>query len=227
MGITCSEPSPSGVPPQPGTVFAVWQRTGETNGIGYVYDSELDEDRQFLSINVGRGTIQTGGAVYTPPSTWENYYTGGDEVADPGMDAWIVSSVSSTTGVTDTVRLNGQEVYSGDLLSGGMDGLVVGCWVIPTRNYWEGDIAELIVFEGELTADERQQIEQVLMDRWAVVSAIPGDLNGDGFVGGDDLDIVRANWGQGTPPAPSAVPEPAAVVMLVLGALLLWWKRRV
>ena len=23
-----------------------------------------------------------------------------------------------------------------------------------------------------------------------------GDLNGDGFVGGDDLDIIRANWGQ-------------------------------
>jgi len=31
---------------------------------------------------------------------------------------------------------------------------------------------------------------------------LPGDLNGDGFVGDDDLDIVRANWGQGTPPVP-------------------------
>ena len=27
-------------------------------------------------------------------------------------------------------------------------------------------------------------------------STLPGDLNDDGFVGGDDLDIVRSFWGQ-------------------------------
>jgi len=30
--------------------------------------------------------------------------------------------------------------------------------------------------------------------------AIPGDLNSDGFVGGDDLDIVRSFWGQNVTP---------------------------
>jgi len=29
---------------------------------------------------------------------------------------------------------------------------------------------------------------------------LPGDLNGDGFVGGDDLDIVRGFWGQNVTP---------------------------
>jgi len=29
---------------------------------------------------------------------------------------------------------------------------------------------------------------------------LEGDLNGDGFVGGDDLDIVRAHWGQNVTP---------------------------
>jgi len=44
-----------------------------------------------------------------------------------------------------------------------------------------------------------------------------GDPSGDGFVGGDDLDIVRANWGQGTPPSPTAVPEPTTLVLLLGG----------
>ena len=48
---------------------------------------------------------------------------------------------------------------------------------------------------------------------------LQGDPSGDGFVGGDDLDIVRGNWGGGTPPAPGAVPEPAALLLLVGGLL--------
>ena len=34
-----------------------------------------------------------------------------------------------------------------------------------------------------------------------VVAALQGDLNGDGFVGLDDLDIVLMNWNQDVPPA--------------------------
>ncbi len=34
-----------------------------------------------------------------------------------------------------------------------------------------------------------------------VVAALQGDLNGDGFVGLDDLDIVLGNWNQSVPPA--------------------------
>ena len=44
-----------------------------------------------------------------------------------------------------------------------------------------------------------------------------GDPSGDGLVAGDDLDEVRAHWGEGTPPG--AVPEPAALTLL-LGAIL-------
>ncbi len=34
-----------------------------------------------------------------------------------------------------------------------------------------------------------------------VIAALEGDLNGDGFVGLDDLDIVLINWNQNVPPA--------------------------
>ncbi len=36
------------------------------------------------------------------------------------------------------------------------------------------------------------------------VLSLPGDLNGDGYVGLDDLDIILTNWNQAIPPANSA-----------------------
>ena len=56
-----------------------------------------------------------------------------------------------------------------------------------------------------------------------------GDPSGDGFVGGDDLDEVRAHWGEGTPPAPTDVPEPSTLVTLLsmaLAALVSTWRRK-
>ena len=44
-----------------------------------------------------------------------------------------------------------------------------------------------------------------------------GDANGDGTVNSADLDVIRANWGQGTP---AAVPEPG-IFLLLAGAILL------
>ena len=46
-----------------------------------------------------------------------------------------------------------------------------------------------------------------------------GDCSGDGFVGGDDLDMVRAHWGCGIRPSLDAIPEPSALALLV-GAML-------
>ena len=48
---------------------------------------------------------------------------------------------------------------------------------------------------------------------------IPGDINGDGFVGLDDLDIVLNHWNEGTPPSGGTptIPEPASFVLLSVG----------
>ncbi len=37
----------------------------------------------------------------------------------------------------------------------------------------------------------------------AIITVLPGDLNGDGFVGLADLDIVLSNWGMDVPPGSS------------------------
>ena len=39
--------------------------------------------------------------------------------------------------------------------------------------------------------------------------SLPGDLNGDGFVGGDDLDIVRSFWGQEVTPGNKLKGDPS------------------
>ncbi len=49
-----------------------------------------------------------------------------------------------------------------------------------------------------------------------VPADIPGDINGDGFVGLDDLDVVLNHWNQGTPPSGGnpSIPEPASLALL-------------
>ncbi len=47
--------------------------------------------------------------------------------------------------------------------------------------------------------------------------ALLGDVDGDGFVGISDLNIILGNWNQGSPPS-VAVPEPATLAMMGIGA---------
>ena len=53
-----------------------------------------------------------------------------------------------------------------------------------------------------------------------------GDLNASGNVDDDDLSLLLANWGSGCSPAPEAVPEPAALSLLTIGAGVLRRRRR-
>ena len=57
---------------------------------------------------------------------------------------------------------------------------------------------------------------------------IPGDINGDGFVGVDDLNIILVNWNNGTPPTGGtpAIPEPASLSLLAIGSYALQQRYR-
>jgi len=184
----------------PGTVFAVWRRTGTpVNYRTSLYDSN-GEHRQFFSVSHGiypEDKIEAGGAIWNDVTkTWEAHYTGGGVLNDPvGTDQWAISMVSHTTGVTDTIRINGQEFYSDNLLSGGMTGLRLGGFMLDYARHWTGDIAEFIIFEGELTADEIETIELILMVRWGMVTLVPGDTNNDGMVDQQDAEKLVGNWG--------------------------------
>ena len=51
-----------------------------------------------------------------------------------------------------------------------------------------------------------------------------GDPSNDGIVGSADLDIVRANWGASASAA--VIPEPGAMLLLVLGTAFMAFRRR-
>ena len=67
-----------------------------------------------------------------------------------------------------------------------------------------------------------------IMGNWGLIGALrgDGDLTGEGDVGGADYNEVLSNWGAGIPAPPEATPEPATLGLLALGILALAKRRR-
>ena len=51
-------------------------------------------------------------------------------------------------------------------------------------------------------------------------AALGGGGPFDGLMSQNELDGVLLNWGDGTPPSATAVPEPGAAMIVALGGLL-------
>jgi len=60
-------------------------------------------------------------------------------------------------------------------------------------------VERAMVSFGSTSTATSGQAEFAQIQLRLLAETLPGDLNGDGFVGGDDLDIVRAHWGQEVP----------------------------
>lgn len=67
----------------------------------------------------------------------------------------------------------------------------------------------------------------LLLANWGGAGGTPGagDANGDNAVDNLDLNIVIGNWGEGTPP-PGVVPEPGSLALLLVGGLAVGRRRR-
>jgi hypothetical protein len=81
---------------------------------------------------------------------------------------------------------------------------------------------------GDLNADGFVGIEDlnIVLAQWNTDAAgdLRADINGDGFVGIDDLNAVLSGWNDSTPPS-AIVPEPASGILLLSG-LFLGTRRR-
>ena len=134
----------------------------------------------------------------------------------------IVSSCGNSTANAGTTC----QIRSSNYVDGHVDFTIGDSSFVG--NY-QGGLISLAVTAGEILS---------------AASTLPGDLNGDGLVGSDDLDLIRANWGSeettaditgdgivdsadldvvranwGTTAA-AAVPEPGVFMLMLLGAVL-------
>ncbi len=96
---------------------------------------------------------------------------------------------------------------------------------VSTFDMNPGDALYLYELVGDLDGDGFVGITDlnVVLSNWNQFVP-PGDPaadpSGDGFIGIEDLNIVLGNWNAGTLPPTSAVPEPATLMLLMLGGAL-------
>jgi hypothetical protein len=68
----------------------------------------------------------------------------------------------------------------------------------------------------------------ILGDNWqdSPTTFATGDANGDGTTNGLDLNILGENWQFGVPAPGAAIPEPASLALLGIGAIAMLRRRR-
>ena len=159
----------------PGTVVAVWSCNANPPGCSFVYQSQGGSMPDQHMGNEDPGDNQ--GSSFGDVASW-----GGGSIYGynfPREDEDLLKiSVASYTGGTDllTIRdMSGSLLIdeTGNCESGGMDGLVIGGATnadgTAMYHHLEGVVAEVLVYEGDLSSAEIAQIESVLMARWAPV----------------------------------------------------------
>ncbi len=165
--------------------------------------------------------------------------------SDHFVDSLILAANDS--GVTGTAFVSNNNLYyaykdnnedwATDLVDTGVDevrqvGITYDYEGLPLISYSKNDTLHLAYdpiititpgLPGDLDGDGFVGLNDldILLTHWNQNVAIgsEADPSLDGFVGLDDLDLVLENWNTGTPPANTVIPEPSTLALLALGVL--------
>ena len=189
----------------PGTVVAVWSCDADPPGSSFVYQTQGGGFPDQHMGNEDPGDNQ--GSSFGDVASWTGGSIYGYNFPREEEDLLKIS-VASYTGVGDNSDFLTIRDMSGSLLinetgnceSGGMDGLVIGGATNLAGDTMyhnlEGVVAEVIVYESDLSPAEIAEIEAILMTRtyYEELPLTPGDANRDGMVNGADATILADNW---------------------------------
>jgi hypothetical protein len=142
---------------QPNTVFVVAKLDTGTSNDGTRYaciDGDDSSNRHYLWKNENAtpdNMVISGGTLLQ-----------GDD-ADESWNIWTV--LFDTT--TSQFWRNGVSENSGNAGSNAMDGLTVGA-AYSTSHPWDGDIAEIIIYDSELNDADKNEVGGYLGDRYNI-----------------------------------------------------------
>lgn len=148
---------------QPNTIFIIMSYNSSISN-QYTYDGISSSNRHAKSytgsnsIWLWTSSASTRVTVNISPPFSHKLFT----------DIWNTSN--------SKVYLNGILTSSGNLGSHALTGLTIGTRNETNQHFLNGDIAEIVFYNGELSEQERQQVENFLMDKYSPTLSLGEDI---------------------------------------------------
>lgn len=184
------------------TYFVVWfPHDNKTQTIYDQADAEFTYSRRAALLATGKNTYGFNG-----------YYNDAHELVPYTADTWRLTAMEIDNATSPNIHIsdNGSDLYSGTTTSWrgfepsdldvGAGGIRVGAKMKYGIECFDGEIAEIIVFDRLLSDGS--------------VDPIDNEYN-------DMLYYLDQKWGLGNGISPTAVPEPSALVLIVIGLVMI------
>jgi len=184
-----------------------------TPSLDHSHGGDLNFTGGVLKVKNFTGDLSNDGGVYAPGSSTAISSVSGDYTQDASATIEMELGGTDPGDEYDHLDVGGATTLGGTLL------IVLGDGFMPGPD----DTFDLFDYLGGVSGDFADYNLPDLgpglaWDTSAVATTgvlgvtsqpIEGDLDGDGFVGGADLDIVRANWGHSVPAGDLASGDPS------------------
>ena len=152
-------------PNAPYTLYAVGYTP--SNGYGRVFHGAVNSDG-YLFLGSGNGVTQY--ATFVGPGGWNDVNTNSPGTSIASACIMGMTNAGGSTGLIP--YLNGTAMTAKNGTTASFTGYSLGNYA-GNQQFWNGYIAEIVVFNTVLTTDNRQTLEGYLAWKWGVQATLP------------------------------------------------------